>query len=65
MKQVVKGGWMRKLFAIKRFELGWAFTFCGVVTGIGSKTRRYFDTKEELVTMLDSLGIGPSEYDER
>lgn len=54
---------MKKSFRIIKFEFGWAFVFCNKVTGLGMSNQRYFKTREELVEMLDSLGIIPEEYD--
>lgn len=58
---------MRKLFAIRKSERGWAFTFGSRqvdVVGIGKENQRYFDSHDALVKKLDSLGIKPDEYND-
>jgi len=53
-----------KGYAIKEFDLGWAFVivFGMVKTPIGKNSKLYFDTKEQIVAELDSLGMKPEEY---
>ena len=53
-----------KRYAIKQFDLGWAFVivFGMVPTPIGKRNRLYFGLKEEIVKELESLGIKSEEY---
>ena len=56
-----------KPFGIEKFDKGWAFTFGTfhphkIVVGIGKHNQRYFESKEEIVEELESLGIKQEEY---
>lgn len=59
---------MRTLFTIERRycvtedEKRWCFCFCGTVTGIGKNNQRWFDTEEEVATLLKSLGVETESY---
>ena len=65
-----KTGWlkesqMRNGYAIKQLALGWAFVikFGMVPTPIGRNSQLYFETKEDIIKELESLGVKPDEYD--